>query len=221
MRYYFSSESPLDNAERTVQLSINKSEELVWNDFTRGDNSALSFIYRKYADRLFNYGRQFAEEEIVCDAIQDLFYDMIRNRNKLGLAKSIKSYLYASLRRKIIKAQEIKNKELPQSLVEDNSAFKIAIAQEDQSALLQINGSNVQLLQEACNRLPERQREAILLYFYEQLPYEEISKIMKIGKVKSVRALVYRAVETLRVVLKDHRDELISVFVLSLVNFFE
>ncbi|MCC5931505.1 MAG: sigma-70 family RNA polymerase sigma factor [Cyclobacteriaceae bacterium] len=214
MDYHLSPDKSNSEEQSTYpQLSLNQSEEKVWQDFTRGSNTALSFIYRKYADSLFNYGMQFADEDAVYDAIQDLFYDLIRNRHKLGEAKNIKSYLYASLRRKILKSRIKHKNELSQSTVEDKMAFKMAVSHEDPLPLLNVNTEDLQLLQKACNQLPEKQREAIILHFYEKMPYEELARILKVGKVKSARALVYRAVENLRTMLDGHRDELIIVLI--------
>jgi RNA polymerase sigma-70 factor (ECF subfamily) len=43
---------------------------------------------------------------------------------------------------------------------------------------------------------PKKQRE-LLPYTFEGLSYEEIAQIMAMTKVKSARALVYRALESL------------------------
>ena len=57
------------------------------------------------------------------------------------------------------------------------------------------------ILQDALNRLPEKQREAIILYFYENMSYHQISEIMQMTKVKSARALIYRALDSLTALL--------------------
>lgn len=210
MENYLSKDNNHDKGKETYpQLSIYQNEDKVWHDFTQGSNTALSYIYRKYSESLFNYGLQFINEAEVYDAIQDLFYELIQNRRNLGNAKNIKAYLFACLRRKILKSKKQYRKELSQTDVEERNSFKLALAHEEPISLLNVNQENLQLLQIACNQLPEKQREAILLYFYEKMTYEDLARILKIGKVKSARALVYRAVENLRTMLLNHKDELI------------
>jgi len=57
----------------------------LWEDFKKGEKYALTQIYYHYADSLFRYGKKFSsDDELVKDAIQDLFFDLIRTRAKLG-----------------------------------------------------------------------------------------------------------------------------------------
>ena len=53
-------------------------------------------------------------------------------------------------------------------------------------------------LQAAVGRLTPRQKELILLRFYEDLSYKEIASIMDFSKVEYVRILMHRAIKKLR-----------------------
>src|SRR5690606_25375345 len=62
------------------------------------------YIYERYFDPLFVYGNQFTKnEDLVKDAIQDLFIALRKSRRRLGRTDSIKFYLYKSLKRLIVK----------------------------------------------------------------------------------------------------------------------
>jgi RNA polymerase sigma-70 factor, ECF subfamily len=52
-------------------------------------------------------------------------------------------------------------------------------------------------IQEAINNLPESQRMAIILRRYEEMPYEEIAKVMK-TTVPAVKSILFRARTELR-----------------------
>ena len=52
-------------------------------------------------------------------------------------------------------------------------------------------------------RLPEAQRDAVILYAYESMPYEEIAKVLGTS-VSSVKSLLFRARTTLRDKLSHH-----------------
>src|SRR5665648_1258171 len=61
------------------------SDTKLWEDFKNSEKYALTHIYYLYADPLFRYGKKFSSDnELVKDAIQDLFFDLIRTRDKLG-----------------------------------------------------------------------------------------------------------------------------------------
>jgi len=69
----------------------------LWEDFKKGEKYALTQIYYRYADSLFRYGKKFSsDDELVKDAIQDLFFDLIRTRAKLGTTDFDKSLLNQS-----------------------------------------------------------------------------------------------------------------------------
>lgn len=209
--------SPVDEAERQLRKSHDldsKEDTTVWNDFLKGSDTALAAIYRNYIHRLYNYGRQIInDDEIVCDCIQDLFYELIRTRQKLGHTTSVKNYLYASLRRRLIRHQKGETKLIREKLTEGH--FKLSFLKEKHKHL-ECSDEQVALLEKACNTLPERQREAIVLYFFEELTYHEIAKIMNIGKIRSARALVYRAIDSLRAILDYMKDDFILIGVVLL-----
>jgi RNA polymerase sigma-70 factor (ECF subfamily) len=59
-------------------------------------------------------------------------------------------------------------------------------------------GEELQLaIQDAINRLPESQRMAIILRRYEEMPYEEIAKVMG-TTIPAVKSILFRARAELR-----------------------
>lgn len=191
-----------------------KSEKVIWADFLKGDETALSFIYCQYANSLYNYGRQFAGAELAQDCIQDLFYDLIRMRKKLSQTHSVKAYLYSSLRRRIMRALKRQVKEIEQSRLESETKFRIAFVPDNATPADPYAQSQLQTLKNACDQLTPRQREAILLYFFEKLSYKEVAVIMDIGKISSARILIYRAIDSLRKLLQGKKEEFISTLIL-------
>ena len=193
--------------EKTTHIILqNKDEQAVWDRFLKGDKAALSYIYRTWARPLYNFGRQFSKHEVVQDCIQDLFYDLIRARHKLGQCTSVRAYLYASLRRKILRATQKLRHEVDQGQNEAETAFRIAFVPEKTGFAHEELVVQKEQLQQACNQLPPRQREIILLYYFEEFSYQEIMQIMEFDKVSSARTLVYRALNSLRKQLAGNRN---------------
>lgn len=193
------------------------NESDLWEDFLKGSDSSLAYFYRVYAPRLYNYGRQIInDDDAVSDTIQDLFFDLIRSRHKLGKTTSVKNYLYASLRRKLVRQKE----KLALQVREDSKEgkFRISFLKDDQTPMDQFSKEQMRLLEEACNELPERQREAIVLLYFEEMDYEEVAKIMNIGKVRSARALIYRAIDSLKHILDPVKNEFVSLSIVLLAG---
>jgi RNA polymerase sigma-70 factor (ECF subfamily) len=63
-------------------------------------------------------------------------------------------------------------------------------------------------LAKSIEKLTSRQKEAVLHFYYEGMSYQEIADIMNIRKVKSVRKLIYRAIDSLRKDLKDIKSRI-------------
>ena len=176
------------------------SEIEIWSDFKQGSDSALSYIYRKYVDQLFNYGCQIInQEEFVQDCIQDLFMDIIRNRENLGNVSSIKYYLFTSLRRKIFRKLKKEKNHLKEEISQKNEIrFEMISSPEAKMIDEQLTIEKSRLIEIACQKLTEKKREAILLYFYEGFSYKQVAEIMGMRKVKSARVMIYRAIDGLQ-----------------------
>ncbi|MEQ8338371.1 MAG: sigma-70 family RNA polymerase sigma factor [Cyclobacteriaceae bacterium] len=169
-----------------------KDEQLVWERFIKGDDQSLVYIYRAYADVLFRYGRQFTKRyEFLRDSIQELFYELMDKRSKLSAAKSVKAYLFTAFKRKIVR--DLKKEE---KFNLEQEGFLFSLADTNLSIANNLEEKDFTLIQQKLNLLPVNQREIILLHFYEGLTYAEIADIMNI-KVRSARALTYRALDSL------------------------
>ncbi len=173
------------------------SDSQLWDEFLKGSDTAFETIYLQYVNVLYNYGRQFSHnDDLVRDAVQELFCELIQSRERLGATTSIKFYLLASIRNKLLR--KVKHEDKFQSLQDFGGDFQIDFAC-DADILRDLNlNQSGEMLKEAFEKLPAKQREAILLYFYEDVSYEEIAKIMEMTKVKSARALIYRALDSLQ-----------------------
>src|SRR5229473_1332212 len=63
-----------------------------------------------------------------------------------------------------------------------------------------IEKARSKMIRHAIEKLPEKQRAAVLLHKYQELDYGEISKILQCSE-SALKSLLFRAYETLRVEL--------------------
>ncbi|MCG8307736.1 MAG: sigma-70 family RNA polymerase sigma factor [Cytophagales bacterium] len=183
-------------------------EKDIWNDFKHGSDSALSYIYRNYVNQLFNYGCQIVDDdEFIKDCVQDLFMDLIRSRKNLGNVNSIKHYLYVSLRRRIFRKLK-KEKSYMKDEIRGRPEVQFEIISSPETKMIEehLTVKKRELIEMACKKLTAKQREAILLYFYEGFTYKQVAEIMGMGKVKSARVMIYRAIDALQSSLINARD---------------
>lgn len=176
-----------------------KDERVVWQRFIEGDDESLIYIYRKYINLLFRYGQQFSKRSVfVEDCIQELFCELIDKRSRLSAADSIKGYLFASLKRRIVRA--LKKEEKIQL---EEEGFVFSFSEIPLSMTDHLKEQDLTIIYQKINLLPSSQRETIFLYFYEGLSYAEMAQVMNV-KVATARTLTYRALDNLGKQLGPH-----------------
>ncbi|SDD77063.1 RNA polymerase sigma-70 factor, ECF subfamily [Algoriphagus faecimaris] len=185
--------------QETVKIFESKNDTEIWAAFNRGDEMAFNYLFRTYTPLLFRYGCQFrVEQEMVQDAIQNLFIYLRGKRGDLSEVHSIKGYLFRSLQRELLKQIKLDKNRVRLGEIELEGLFPIQTSAE--SNLIVSEGAEEQFnkLKVCIDNLTPRQRQAILLLYEEGFSYKEIAEIMDFAEVKSARKLVYRALTTLR-----------------------
>ncbi len=170
----------------------------LWRNFIAGCSVSFAEIYSTYFDVLYSYGYQLIPEKpAVKDAIQDLFVDLWRTKANLSPTTSVRFYLYRSLRRRLHQ-QSLSphaSTELADNLPWEASAESQTIQWETE----EMNRTRLTL---HINSLPERQKEALRLRFYEEFSWEEMGEILNVN-AQSARNLVQRAVHNLKEILQE------------------
>lgn len=181
-----------------MQQRLDIEDAVLWDLLRIGNETAFEELYRRYFQVLFNYGKRLLnDEDMVKDAIQDLFIDIWRSHKNLNQAQSVKFYLISSLRRKIHRSLK------PDYLMRDDwenvnelllpihPSVEIEFTQMEEEYLKK-EKVNSWLLQ-----LPERQNEALILRYFHNFEYAEIAQILDI-KEQTARNLVQKAIILLR-----------------------
>lgn len=194
----------LDDSERIPKVrsgqtshSLKVTDVQLWQEFQSGSEDAFATIYKNNAARLYKYGLKLTpDKSLVMDAIQDFFVELWEAKQRLGKVNSIKSYMYKSIRRKII-SQLSKKRKHRYTEVESNEGFVGSPSAEISLIEKQQFDEERKKLNEALASLNKRQREIIHLKYYAQLSYSEISEILEVNK-KTAYSLMGRAIEQLK-----------------------
>ena len=178
-----------------IKPSENREGDLLWNSLKEGSYTAFEKIFKSYYPSLLSYGLRFnKDEEEIKDCIQILFLNIWERKEFLGSSDSIRNYLLASLRRLILK--RIK-KSIPfVELDFDDANFHIELSFESQMIHDQTLRENIIFLQNAIQNLPDRQKEALYLKFYNDQSFADIAAVMNIT-TRAVYKLIYKALDSL------------------------
>lgn len=167
-----------------------------------GESYSLSYIYCQHVQILFRYGKKFIhDDDVVKDAIQDLFYDLIRTREKLGDTDNIKFYLIKSLRRKLVAVQQRNNKSTGFPITEPKTV-EIEYSIENKLICNEETKYREDIIRHALSEINPKQREILFYKFMCGFDYHQICEIMEL-KYDSARKLVFRSLKSLKEVLSN------------------
>ena len=170
----------------------------IWLSFKKGDNRAVSFIYREYFSVLYRYGLKFSVDTFwVEDTIQDLFADLIKNRETLGDTDNILFYLLKSFRRKLLRKMKKENRYDLTGEMTDDYPFEVVWSVEHELIAGEESDLRSSFLLKALEELTPRQKEAVYLRFTKELDYTVVSEIMNIS-VEACRNLISKAISNIR-----------------------
>ena len=181
------------------------TEQELWQAFRAGDRNAFAQLFHTYSDAMYAYGRKItADSELVKDTIQDIFVKLHNNRANLGETQSLKGYLLVALKRTLINHFHASSATLL-SMDEVNARedasdlrFEIELSAQDASdADWEDDEERRAQLTAALQQLTPRQREAIYLYYIQEIPLSEIAVLLEMN-YQSTRNLLHRAMLKLR-----------------------
>ena len=173
----------------------------LWKSFKKGNKDAFEQLYCRYFTVLGNYGYRITPQRtVVEDAIQDIFIDLWRRRERLSDVDSVKFYLFRALRNQL--SRNVRHDLFEGSEEIDDFADHLATLSSEQQAIeAETLLSQSQSVQKAITTLSNRQREAVHLRFYQGMSLDEIAQLMGLSK-QAVSNLLSKSYTVLRLTLK-------------------
>ncbi|MBC7570938.1 MAG: sigma-70 family RNA polymerase sigma factor [Spirosoma sp.] len=178
-------------------------DETLWNQFRAGDENAFAQLYQNYVQSLYHYCAHFATDRaLIKDCIHDLFVELWKHRNTIGPTTSVRFYLMASIKRKLVRHITAEQKLVSQDDVTNGRRMGDMLAGADPShenllIACEEDAFMNECLHQALDKLPKRQREAVHLRYFQNMSNEEISTLMQIN-IQSVYNLIFGAMGNLK-----------------------
>lgn len=154
-----------------------------------GDLDALAVLVQRHQRLAWSVAFRFCGERSAAeDIVSDTFLSLLDNANRYRPRGRFVSYLLRVLTNRAI---SYGRRPRPAPLLDTD----LADPSEDAGGALDRHAQEARV-RHALSRLPERQRLALILRFYEELPCDEIAAAMD-ASTKSVERLLARGRETL------------------------
>jgi RNA polymerase sigma-70 factor, ECF subfamily len=202
--------SRLEREEKIVPQKEISDNELV-KIIRESDQERYGELIERYQGKLFAYiYRLVGSREETEDLLQDVFIKAFRNLNSFDTDKKFSSWIYRiahnesvnhlkrkSLKRFISWEDVVSTKDKLETRDFDDDAHKTWVRREKN-----------QEVEHALNRLPLKYKQVLVLKYYDDKSYEEISEILD-KPVNTVGTLINRAKKKLAEELKnDNRGEI-------------
>jgi RNA polymerase sigma-70 factor (ECF subfamily) len=178
-----------------------ETDERLLQRASRGDEAAFVEVYRRHRDTVFRFAfRLLGSVEIAEDITHDCFLSLIKVPERFDARKAgLKTYLLAAARNLAAKHFHKTNGNLYfEDLTEE------PFASENNLPLRRILDDELSLIiQDAIAQLSPLQREALILFEYEELSHAEIAKIVG-EEVNVIKQRLHRARMSLKKMLAHY-----------------
>jgi RNA polymerase sigma-70 factor (ECF subfamily) len=176
-------------------LADHATDEHLIEQAANGNTAAFQILYERYRDPIFRFAyRLLGSAEAAEDVAHDCFLGLIKDPGRFDSSKaSLRTYLYAAARNQAAKRYQSFGRE---TAIEE-------LADEPRSAdrkapiALVLDNELAGEVGRAIAGLPPLQREALVLFEYEDLSLAEIAAIVGVDS-GTVKSRLFRAREKLR-----------------------
>jgi len=174
----------------------NKDEKILIRKIKEGDAWAFKNVMRKYYRELVDFAYHYVNSSHVAkDVVQDVFANIWERRSRWSPDRSLKLYLYQSVKNEALKLLRDRKTEYKyiEAYLEEKGEQKIVLKEE-------IEGDNQEfqeVVRQAIQSLPERARMTYQLHRRDGLTYKEIAQVMEISH-ETVESQMSRALQLLR-----------------------
>lgn len=154
--------------------------ELLVVRLKRGDQSAFTSIVQMWERPLFYYLRRLVPSEAdVWDLLQEIWLKVFRSIGKLRDHRTLPAFLYTTARNTAL--SHLRKRGLEEKAITPSD--ELVESSGDEIAAF----DNVEQVHHALDQLPLPQREALTLYFLQDLSLDEIAAVLAapLGTVKS------------------------------------
>jgi RNA polymerase sigma-70 factor (ECF subfamily) len=160
----------------------------------KGDIAAFEALFHQYYNGLCGYSESLLGlKEVAEEVVQDVFFNIWKNRETLLIKFSLQSYLYRSAYNNSMMYLRKMRREI---FMDDLSRPETMIDDPDPSQILQLDEVS-SLITRTLDGLPQRTREIFRLNRQEGLKYREIAIKLSISE-KTVEANMGKALKALR-----------------------
>jgi RNA polymerase sigma-70 factor (ECF subfamily) len=156
-----------------------KTDEEITAKVQSGDLESFSFLVERYEKKLKRYARKFlANPEDINDIAQEIFIKAYVNIKSFDIEKKFSPWIYRIAHNELVNLLKKKEKN-PLLFFDADTLFPHPVSKEETDRKTQSDEIK-KLLDKCLNRIPSKYREPLLLFYMEELSYNEIAEVMRV-----------------------------------------
>ena len=178
----------LSTESSEVNEKFKFSDEKLILRFQEGDINAYNELVKRYKDRLLNFVfRYFNNIEQAEDVVQDTLIKLYTHANYYKNVAKFSTWIFTIAKNNALTELRKNKRKRTDSLYTDDGRFLDIGSKEESLGTKVQNEIAIEQLNKFLDEIPENFRIAVVLRDFQELSYEEISKILEIpiGTIKS------------------------------------
>jgi RNA polymerase sigma-70 factor (ECF subfamily) len=189
---------------------MTRSDVQLMLDVKAGDEQSFGLLLQRYRTPLVNFlYRMVRSREQAEDLAQEVFIRVYRAREEYVPSAKFTTWLFRIATNLALNSlRDHRHEKLQISMdapvtkdAEDGDERPFEVADKHPTIEQELlEEDRKKMIRHAIEKLPEKQRAAVLLHKYQELDYAEIAKILSCSE-SALKSLLFRAYETLRVEL--------------------
>ena len=189
---------------------MTRSDVQLMLDVKSGDERSFELLLQRYRTPLVNFlYRMVRSRELAEDLAQEVFIRVYRAREEYVPSAKFTTWLFRIATNLALNSlRDHRYQKLEMSIdaplkgdAEDGDERPFEVADKHPTVEQElVEEARKKMIRHAIEKLPEKQRAAVLLHKYQDLDYAEIAKILSCSE-SALKSLLFRAYEALRVEL--------------------
>ena len=194
-------------AEPSEQFEPEKSDSEIIAAILAGDREAFRFLMERYQQMLFGYLFRLLlrDSETARELTQNVFMKAFENLARVDRNRPLAPWLYRIAHNEAANYLRTRARH-PETALETDHWSGIPASETDSPEDAQLASEESTAIRQALDQLKPRQREALVLHYFEDRSYEEIAEILDIPP-GTVGTLIHRGRKRLESLLGEDRPE--------------
>ena len=180
-----------------------RTDEEIAVQVQKGDTESFRVLVERYETKLARYAKRFFfRGDDAQDLVQDVFIKAYINIKSFDPDRRFSPWIYRIAHNEFVNAVKKKQKERENvSLFDFDVFFPHLVAKETADATASLQELK-ERLDESLDKLDDKYKEPLILYYFEEMDYKEIAEILRIP-VSTVGVRLQRGKVMLQKIIKE------------------